>query len=58
MAGQKRPNSQIGKPSDRLDAIFENMGFSKMKDIDLQVCKDYIFELGMRTFFSKIKPEN
>ena len=32
------------------------MGFEKVKADELENSKEYIFELGLREFFSKVKP--
>ena len=56
MAGQKRKFAEIKKPSERLNKILDYMGFGEQSKANLEVVKEYIFELGLRKMVAIVKP--
>ena len=56
MAGKKRNFKDIKKPSDKLTAILEHMGFRSLVKEEEEAVKDFIFELGLRELVKRVKP--
>ena len=56
IAGTKRSFTEVNPPSKRLDQILEHMGYEKRSKEDIDMVREYIFEIGLRNLVSKIKP--